>query len=156
MGWTEWLEALPHAVALRQSATLYMLANAAHILAIGLLTGAILPLDLRLMGLIRSGSLAVLAPFLVRMAGTGLAFALLTGFCLFSVKPAEYLANPAFLAKIALLALGLTTVALQHAGQGWNEIRQGSEPGGRVRVLAALSFITWLATLVAGRWIGFV
>lgn len=59
MGWTEWLEALPHAVALRQSATLYMLANAAHILAIGLLTGAILPLDLRLMGLIRSGSLAV-------------------------------------------------------------------------------------------------
>lgn len=46
----EWLAATTLAVELRRSATLYMFVNAAHILAIGLLVGAILPLDLRLAG----------------------------------------------------------------------------------------------------------
>lgn len=156
MDWLGWIESLPPAALLRGNATLYLLVNAAHILGIGLLVGAILPLDLRLIGVMRDGPLAVLAPFLVRVAAAGLALAMLTGLLLFSVKPAEYVANPAFLVKMGLLALGLANILLQHRNVGWPLVKQGAPPSVAVRGLAALSFATWLAVLVAGRWIGFV
>lgn len=63
----------PGALWLQRSGTAYLLVSAAHILGIGLLVGAILPLDLRLLGLLRAAPLAVLAPFLTRVAGCGLA-----------------------------------------------------------------------------------
>ena len=147
---------LPHAALLRRSVNLYILVNATHILGIGLLVGAILPLDLRLMGVLRDGPVAVLAPFLVRVAGTGLAVALLTGFLLFSVKPVDYAGNPAFLAKMGLLALGLINVSLQHRCAGWSMAVGGREISTIVKMLAALSFIIWMGAIVAGRWIGFI
>lgn len=151
-----WLEGLPHAVFLRQNMVAYLLVNAAHILGIGLLVGAILPLDLRLMGVLRDGPLMVLAPFLVRVAATGLAVAMLTGVLLFSVKPADYAGNPAFLTKMALLLIGLVNIAFQHRGGNWRTIGDGDPTSGRQRLLAGASFITWISALVAGRWIGFV
>jgi len=156
MDWLGWIETLPPAAILRSNATLYLLVNAAHILGIGLLVGAILPLDLRLLGILRDGPLAVLVPFLVRVAATGLMLAILTGALLFSVKPAEYMANPTFLAKMTLLALGLVNILVQHRNGGWSVAAQGGTASLVVRGLAALSFVLWLAVLVAGRWIGFV
>jgi hypothetical protein len=153
VAWLDWLGGLPPAALLRRSVTLYLLVNAAHILGVGLLIGAILPLDLRLIGVLRQGPIAVLAPFLVRVAATGLALAIATG--LFSVKPAEYAANPAFLAKLGLLAFGLANVGVQHRSGTWQRLQQGGEPDTVVRLLAGLSSLTWLAALVAGRWIGF-
>jgi hypothetical protein len=88
--------------------------------------------------------LTVVEPFLTRAAATGLALALVTGFWLFTVKPAEYAANEAFLIKLGLLAAALLNIALRH------------RIAGLVRAAAALSFLLWLAVLVAGRWIGFV
>lgn len=151
-----WLEGLPHAGFLRRNMVAYILINAGHILGIGLLVGAILPLDLRLIGLLRAGPIAVLAPFLVRTAATGLALAILTGLLLFSVKPAEYAANPAFLIKMGLILLGLVNVVLQHRGEAWQRLHDGGETSARMRVLAGLSFATWLSALIAGRWIGFL
>ena len=156
MAWLEWLGSLPPAELLRRSATLYLLVNAAHILGIGLLVGAILPLDLRLIGLLRDGPIAVLAPFLVRVAATGLLLAIVTGFLLFSVKPAEYAANPAFLLKLGLILLGLINVIAQHRNAAWRTLLQGGAQGPPVRLLAGLSSAIWLSALIAGRWIGFL
>lgn len=152
----EWLAATAPAVALRRSATLYMFVNAAHILAIGLLVGAILPLDLRLAGFFRKVPVEVVAPFLSRSAGVGLILAIATGFCLFSVRPLEYAANPAFLAKLGLIAFGCLNVLAAHAGQGWRTATAVSLISPAVRVSAVLSAATWVAALVAGRWIGFL
>ncbi|MPZ37460.1 MAG: DUF2214 domain-containing protein [Rhizobiales bacterium] len=152
----EWIGAWPGAVLLRDSGTAYLFVNAAHILGIALLIGAILPLDLRLMGCFRTIPLAVIAPFLSRVAAVGIAFAVLTGLCLFSVKPSEYLANTAFLWKIALLAAALGNVALQHhSRQYWLALEGGGIPL-PVRIRAAVSALMWLSVLVAGRWIGFL
>jgi hypothetical protein len=97
----------PGASWLQQSATAYLFVNAAHILGLALLLGAILPLDLRLLGLWRRYPIEVLGPFLVRCAAVGLGLALLAGAWLFSVKPDEYLANTAFRWKLVLLASAL-------------------------------------------------
>ncbi|ANM09649.1 MULTISPECIES: DUF6644 family protein [unclassified Rhizobium] len=152
----EWLSATAPAVALRRSATLYMFVNTAHILAIGLLVGAILPLDLRLAGFFRKVPVEIVAPFLSRSAGIGLAAAILTGVCLFSVRAAEYAANPAFLAKLCLIAFGLLNVLAVHAGHAWRTATTVGILRPAIRVSAALSATIWIATLVAGRWIGFL
>ncbi|RQP05723.1 MAG: DUF2214 domain-containing protein [Paracoccus sp. BP8] len=151
-----WAEGTALAAALRRSGHLYMVVNAAHILGIALLLGAIIPLDLRLVGILRSGALRVLAPFLSRAAGAGLGLALATGPVLWSVAARDYLANAAFRWKMALIALGLAVIVLQHAGKGWRQAVETGAPGPDARILAALSLAIWLSVLLAGRWIGFL
>jgi hypothetical protein len=142
--------AWPGAGWLRQSATAYLFVNAAHILGIATLLGAILPLDLRLLGLFRRVPLEVLGPFLGRCAAVGLGLALLTGAWLFSVKPGEYLENAAFRWKLVLLIFALVNIGFQHWGAGLARMSRVT------RIRAGLSLCLWLGVLVAGRWIGFV
>jgi len=152
----EWIGAWPGAVFLRGSGTAYLLVNAAHILGVGLLIGAILPLDLRLLGFFRQAPLAVLAPFLSRAAAAGVVLAIVTGLWLFSVKPGEYLVNAAFLWKAGLLLAALVNVALQHGNRRFATAVAGGEPSPMVRVAASCSILLWVSVLVAGRWIGFL
>ena len=142
----------PGAAWLRQSATAYLFVNAAHILGIGLLLGSILPLDLRLLGFFRRFPIDVIRSFLARVAATGLGLAIATGLWLFSVKPAEYLANDAFRWKLALLAMALANVAFQH----WRTSARPLALTPATRIRAALSLCLWVSALVAGRWIGFL
>ncbi len=146
----------PVAVALRQSPALYPLANAAHILGIGLLVGAIFTLDLRVLGAFRQAPLAVLGPPLVRMAAAGLGLALVTGFLIFTVRPAGYAANPAFLVKLGLVAAGLANVLVLKLGAGWRRALAGGAVGWPVRAAAVLSLLIWSGAVLAGRWIAFV
>ncbi|MGX1789037.1 DUF2214 domain-containing protein [Bosea sp. NPDC055332] len=150
----DWLGSWPGAVLLQRSGTAYLFVNAGHILGIGLLLGAILPLDLRLAGVLRASMLPLIGPILIWTAAFGLGLALATGFWLFTVKPGEYLGNTAFLIKLGLLALALGNIALQH--HGLKPVLAGGEIGPRVRLLATLSASLWLCVLVAGRWIGFL
>lgn len=153
----EWIGHWPGARWLQQSGTAYLFVNAAHILGLGLLLGAILPLDLRLVLGRPQAALSVLAPIAIRTAATGLAVAVLTGAWLFSVSPADYLENTAFRWKLLLLTLALVNVVVQH--RQWRSLGLPSATHAlpmRVRVLAGVSALLWIATLIAGRWIGFV
>lgn len=152
----EWLAGWPGAVWLQDSGTAYLFVNAAHILGIALLLGSILPLDLRLVGGGSGTPLAVLGPFLTRVAKVGLILAVLTGAWLFTVQPATYLGNTAFLYKLGLLGLALANIAWQHRAPGLRQAWRGEPVPIGVRVRAALSFSLWIAALVAGRWIGFI
>ncbi|NHF73067.1 DUF2214 domain-containing protein [Paracoccus xiamenensis] len=141
---------------MRGSATFYALVNAAHILGIALILGAIIPLDLRLIGVLNGPSLNVIGPFLSHVAAVGVALAVLTGLALISVRPAEYLANPALRWKALLLALALVNVAAVHLGPGWRRAVRRDQVSGGLRLAAVVSICAWLGTLVAGRMIGFL
>lgn len=141
---------------LRRTSTAYILFNAGHILSIGLLVGAILLLDLRLLGCFGRFPLAVLGPLLANAAAAGLLLAILTGLALYSVRPSAYLENEAFTAKLALLALGIANALLLRAGAAWRRALAQGEAGAAVRLSAAASLVLWPATLLAGRWIGFL
>ncbi len=147
----------PFARWLRRTATAYILLNAGHILAIGLLLGSIVLLDLRLLGLFRRHPLPVLAPPLAAMALAGTVLAIATGIGLFTVRPDAYLANPAFLAKLALVAAGIVNALALRLSSAWDIALAGAEPiPAGVRLAAALSLVLWPAGLLAGRWIGFL
>lgn len=152
----DWIGAWPGAILLQRSGTAYLLVNALHILGVGVLIGGILPLDLRLIGLFRSVPLVAIGPFLSRSASVGVVVAIMTGLWLFTVKPAEYVGNTAFLYKMALLALALANVALQHRNRHLLIALAGGELHLSVRLVACCSAVLWLSVLIAGRWIGFL
>ncbi len=154
--WLQWLSATPVPMLLRRSGTLYMLVNAGHILAVCILVGAILPLDLRLIGLFRSFPANVLGPFLSRAAAVGVLLAVTTGALLFSVRAVEYAANPAFLAKIGLVGLGIVNAGLLHRSRYWSKLRSGGVVHPVVAVFALVSIVVWVGAVIAGRWIAFV
>ncbi len=150
------LEASALGSGLRASQYAYPLVNAAHILALAALFGAILALDLRLLGLFRSVPAAPLARVLPRVSAAGLALALPTGFALFSVQPFDYLIHPVFPIKLALIAFAALNALLLHRTVGWKKLVGGAmEVPAHVRAAAALSLLGWTSAIVAGRLLAF-
>ena len=95
--WLVALEATAVAGALRGSVWAYPLVNAVHILGVALLVGAMLPLDLRLLGAWRSVPLAPLWRVLTRTASAGLGLAMVCGTLLFITRATEYAASGLFI-----------------------------------------------------------
>ena len=129
----------------------YAAVNTTHVFGIALLVGAILPLDLRLLGLWRSVALEPLARVLVPVAATGLLLAMTTGAFLFITRASEYAALDLFLAKLALIATGAIHALSLHLGSGLQDASRA-----RLRAAGAVSLSIWLAALVCGRLLAFV
>ena len=156
MALLEWLAAAPPGGWLRAWGSLYIVVNAAHIVAIGLLIGAIVPLDLRILGVLPPGPLAMLAPILARGAAVGLALAVFTGVWLFMVQPVEYADNRAFLIKVGLLVLATLNALWVRRGRPWADTVAQGRITPVLRVHAGVSLLLWLGCVLAGRWIGFI
>lgn len=144
------------ATILRQSAFGYPLVSAVHICGIGLLFGNIILLDLKLLGVLQQPALTELLPLLQRMAALGLFIALLSGTLLFSVQPAHYLSNNAFLLKMPLLFLALLNILLVHRLPEWQAALNNRPFGITLKICALISILLWLAVVLAGRWIAFI
>ena len=144
------------AAALRQPGAAYPLLNAAHIFSIGLIIGAIVTLDLRLLGLFRAYAVSELGPPLSRVAALGVLLAVISGFFLFIVQPVTYAGNTAFLIKLALVALGISNGLILRLLPQWRRALAGGDAGLALKLSALLSLLIWASALVAGRWIGFL
>lgn len=154
--WLQWIADGSIATSLRRSTVAYPLLSAAHITSLGVLIGTIMALDLRMLGAFRRFSLPELTQMMPKLAAAGLLSAVVTGALLFSVQPSHYAANSAFQIKLVLIALGLLNVVLVHRLADWRSVIQGQPPSVRLRIGATLSLLTWLAVIVAGRWVAFV
>jgi hypothetical protein len=129
----------------------YAAVNTTHVIGIALLVGAILPLDLRLLGVWRSVALEPLARVLVPVAATGLLLAMATGAFLFITRAPEYAAVDLFLLKLALIATGGIHALILQLGHGLQNASRA-----RLRAAGAVSLSIWLAALVCGRLLAFV
>lgn len=146
------LEATAPAQQLRAARWGYAAVNAAHILGFALLIGAVVPLDLRLLGLWREVPRAALLRVLVPVAAAGLALAVAAGLLLFAVRAREYAAMPVVQAKLVLVTAGTVAALALHLHGGRGLERTGE---GRAAVHAALSLLCWLGALACGRLIAF-
>jgi hypothetical protein len=153
----DWLAQIPPAIWLQRSAFAYLLVNAAHIASLGVFLGAMVALDLRILGWGPSVPFASVGPFLQRLAAWGLSFALLTGIWLFITQPAHYINNAAFITKVGLVIAGVLNAAWLHAGPSWKHaVRTGAPLSNGLRAHALVSLLIWFGAIVAGRWIGFL
>jgi hypothetical protein len=146
------LEATAPAQFLRVSRWGYAAVSGTHILGIALLVGAIVPLNLGVLGLWRSIPRAALFRVLAPFAAMGLLLAVLTGSLLFSVRAQEYAAVGYLQANVVLVLVGLLSALSIHRAYG-SMLEGASER--RLRFHALLSLGCWLGALACGRLIAF-
>jgi hypothetical protein len=140
---------------MRSSPMLYPAAEILHIMGFVLLVGSIVALDLRLLGLGQTIAIQPLARLLLPLSRFGFIVAIGMGFLLFSADAAHVVRNPAFQAKLLLIAAALINVAAAHVGP-WRRLTawHGEAPAG-ARATAFASLLLWLGALTAGRLIAY-
>lgn len=144
------IEATSVAQYLKQARWGYALVNAAHILGIAMLVGALAPLSLRLIGFGWVGvPLALFERILRPTAALGLLLAVASGVLLFSSGAQDYAATGLFKLKMALVAVGVAHALLYI--RGFDRL-----PRARQRLAGAVSALVWIATLICGRLLGFL
>jgi hypothetical protein len=156
--WLAVLEATDLAQGLRNSVWAYPLVNAGHLAGVALLVGAIVPLDLRLLGLWQSVPLAPLWQVLTRTAAAGLLLAIGFGFLLFMTRATEYADSRWFIAKMAVVGAATANALILRLAISDEGLQTGSTsrrvpPG--VRLSAVISLTGWLTALILGRLIGY-
>ena len=155
--WTAALEATAIAHSLRGSVWAYPLVNAGHILGVALLVGAIVPLDIRLIGGWSSTPLAPLCRILTRMASVGLALAIASGLLLFITRASDYFQSGLFLIKMALVLTGVVNAFLLNrvANLRFMEQSESNKLPWRIRSAACISLAAWLTAMLLGRMVGY-
>ena len=154
-----WLESSMLGHAMRSSGVwTYGVVNLGHILGVATLFGAVLVLDLRLLGLWRTVPLPSIAGPTVPVATTGFVIAAFTGVALLATKATEYAGNPFLLIKFPAIAVALLNVAVVTSRPAWKHMGRPDQAAGDRRTLAvagAVSLAAWLTAIGAGRMIGY-
>ena len=136
----------------------YGIVNLTHILGVSSLFGSVLVLDLRLIGLWRRVPLGAIARPTVPIATAGFIVAATSGVCLITTNGSEYVGNPFLLIKFPAIFLGVVNVAILSRLPAWKarETREVTESEQRVlSVFGAISLLSWLTAIGAGRLIGY-
>lgn len=146
------------ATMLRTSLWVYPFVNVGHIVGITLLFGAILPLDLRLIGLWRWIPIGHLARVLVPVSIVGLVLAATTGSLLFSVHALKYAGTTLFRVKLLLIVCAVLNALLLRTSKIWSDRRDTAYVRAlpRQRLAGWLSLALWLGVIVCGRMIGYL
>ena len=154
-----WLEQSMLGHAMRSTGVwTYGIVNLGHILGVATLFGAVLVLDLRLLGLWRTVPLPSIAGPTVPVATAGFIVAAITGAGLLATKATEYAGNPFLLIKFPAIALALVNVAVVTSSSAWKHMARPDLSPGERRTLAiggAVSLAAWLTAIGAGRMIGY-
>jgi len=154
-----WLEGSALGHLMRESGVwTYGCVNLVHILGVASLFGAVLVLDLRLLGFWRKVALSAISEPTVRVAATGFIVAVLSGICLLATKATEYVDNPFLYIKFPAIGLGLLNVVALNSLSAWKQ-HKVREPSLRERsklaVIGGISLFCWLTAITAGRMIGY-
>ena len=146
------LEASALAKALKFSPWAYSVVNTAHVIGVAMLFGAVLPMDLRLMGLWGRTDRTDVVRVLFPIAAIGLAIALCAGVMLFSVRAENYAQISLFVWKFALIGGGGGLALFFHARAGLYVERASARTA---FFHGAASLACWTGALVAGRMIAY-
>jgi hypothetical protein len=138
--------------AARGSAWLYPLANLGHVLGAALLVGAIATFDIQVLR--RAKNASAIARAVTPVAGFGLALQVASGLVLLAADAGPVVVNAAFRFKMAMFALGLVNIAAFRWRFGGRLAADAPLDG--AFGFAALSLVSWLCVLLAGRFIAYV
>jgi hypothetical protein len=133
----------------------FALVEMAHLLALALLGGSLLIVDLRLLGVVlKDESARSIGRDLGRIVISSLIVMIVTGVALLSEEAGKCYFSPAFRWKMLLLACAVLFYFTLHR-RALLDTDTGI-PGFRARVAAVISLTLWLGVGVAGRAIGLI
>ena len=144
--------------AIRENDWLFPSIESVHVVAICLVVGSILVLDLRLLGFASvHRPVGRLTHAILPLTWTAFVIAASSGFLLFISHATKYLANGYFVAKMCLICAAGLNMIVFHAvtAKDLPKWEQQSVPPPRARLAGALSVLFWIAVVACGRWIGF-
>ena len=154
-----WLQSSPLGLFMRDSGPwTYPVVNLFHILGIATLFGAVLILDLRLLGVWRRAPLLPITAVAAPVAMAGFALAAASGVCLLAANAVEYENNPFLLVKFAAIGLGLVNAVALRRTVAWRAHATRDLSRSEARTLALMggvSLVSWLTAVSAGRMIGY-
>ena len=156
--WLKSLEGTGLASGIRDSLYLFPFLEAVHVMALSVVFGTIMIVDLRLLGLASTHRpFARMSSELLRITWGAFAVAAVTGTLMFMTNARVYAGNTSFRIKMVLLLLAGLNMAFFHLTAGrsvirWDKDRSAPRIG---RTTAALSLSLWIAIIFAGRVIGF-
>lgn len=153
-----WFIALAHSPlgqVMQKSKWDFAIVEMVHLLALTILGGSVLIVDLRLLGVVlRRESAPAIGRDLSRLLLGSLVLMILSGIALVSEEALKCFYSPAFRWKMALLAVAVLFYFTLHR-QALLSTRTG-EPTLWSRIAAVLSLTLWLGVGVAGRAIGLI
>ena len=156
--WLKSLEGTGLASGIRDSLYLFPFLEAVHVMALSVVFGTIMIVDLRLLGFASTHRpFARMSSELLRITWGAFAVAAVTGTLMFMTNARVYAGNTSFRIKMVLLLLAGLNMAFFHLTAGrsvirWDKDRSAPRIG---RTTAALSLSLWIAIIFAGRVIGF-
>jgi hypothetical protein len=160
MTWAEWLRDTALAQKIQESAVAFPWLECVHVVAIALVLGVIMIVDLRLLNVAsRSYRVTRLMRTLLPLTWAAFAVALVTGSLLFLSQPTKYLLTVPFQIKMGLLALAGLNMAIFHV---WTQRGIAVWDDGvaaiplSARLAGLISIILWVGIAFAGRFIGFM
>lgn len=149
----QWFEATAIGTIVRESRWMFPVIECVHLLALSLLGGVVLAVDLRLLGLgLTSQPAARLESRLRPWLAGALATMIATGLPMFLSEALKCYYSPPFWNKMELLV-----VAAVFAFTVRRKVAAGNEPirPGLKRLTALVSLGLWFSVGFAGRWIAF-
>lgn len=149
----QWCETLWLGQAVIGSSWLFPVIEAVHLLALSLLGGAVLIVDLRLLGtgLTHRSPLALWHDARPWMIGA-IAGLIATGVPLFLSEPIKLYYSDSFWLKMTVLPIAILFAFTIRAWVIPESVRNTAR---RQALVGALSIALWLTVAAAGRWIGF-
>jgi hypothetical protein len=142
----------------RENDLLFPVVESIHVLAICLVVGSILVVDLRLLGLASTRwPVSRLTRAILPLTWIAFVVAVASGGLMFISNATKYLGNGFFVAKMILIGIaGLNMVVFHFVGardlSKWDD---QSRPPFSARLAGGLSLLLWVAVVACGRWIGF-
>jgi hypothetical protein len=137
---------------IRFSPWIFPALETSHFIGLCLLVGAMILVDLRLLGVLHKGSVKSVLRF-THLAMAGFAINLLSGIGFFISNPENYAQNPLFWAKMTLVLLaGLNVLWFELAErQPLLALPDSAMLPARTRIVAGLSLALWCGIIVLGR-----
>ena len=135
----------------RSSLWLFPVIQSFHLIGLGILGGAVVVGDLRLMGiLMRTESTRYVIRVTRPWFNFGLFILIITGIPLFLSEAVKCYYSRAFWIKISCLLLGTLFVYFIR-----NPIVLSKDENFMIKIIGFISFSLWVVTAASGRWIGF-
>jgi uncharacterized protein DUF6644 len=154
-----WLQSSALGVFMRGSGPwTYPVVNVIHVLGVATLFGAVLVLDLRLLGGWRRAPLEPITTIAAPVAMAGFALAAASGVCLLAANALEYVENPVLLVKFSAIGLGFVNAIALRRTAAWRaqKTRNLSHcEARRLALMGGVSLVSWLTAVGAGRIIGY-